>query len=205
MCIQSVLSNLFLFISKSAMASWFHSRRKLYFQLVLALLILSVLGLVFFKVYGFFVNQQIKDQQVVLTDQTKIVDTYKALTGYNKLQAVKLLETKQSDIPWSDHINKVIQMLEDLKGVQGSATDTITLSDFKVDLNKISLKGEVSNLLLLYYSNSQKGVVSLLDRFGQLDFIKDIRIQTYDKVGDAGAFQFVLEANVVNNGTGTTK
>jgi hypothetical protein len=172
---------------------------------VLALLILSVLGLLFFKVYGFFVNQQIKDQQVVLTDQTKIVDTYKALTGYNKLQAVKLLETKQSDIPWSDHINKVIQMLEDLKSVQGSSTDTITLSDFKVDLNKISLKGEVSNLLLLYYSNSQKGVVSLLDRFGQLDFIKDIRIQTYDKVGDAGAFQFVLEANVVNNGTGTTK
>jgi uncharacterized protein YlbG (UPF0298 family) len=54
--------------------------------------------------------------------------------------------------------------------------------------------------MLLYYSNPKQNVVSLLDRFSQLDFIKDIRIQTYDKVADAGEFEFVLEANVVNDG-----
>jgi len=151
-------------------------------------------------VYGFFVNQQIVDQHAVLADQTKIEDSYKLLTGYNKLQAVKLLENQQTDIAWSDHINKVIQMLEDLKAVQSTSTDTITLSDFKVSLDTISLKGKVSSLLLLYYSNPSKNIISLLDRFSQLDFIKDIRIQTYDKVADAGGFEFVLEANVVNNG-----
>lgn len=167
---------------------------------MLGILVISVLGFVFFKVYGFFINQTIKDQQAVLADQVKMTDAYKLLTGYNKLQAVKSLETQQADIPWSDHINKVIQMLEDLKSVQGGSTDTIVLSDFKVDLNKISLKGQVSNLMLLYYSNSKQNVVSLLDRFSQLDFIKDIRIQTYDKVADTGTFEFVLEANVVNDG-----
>lgn len=166
---------------------------------MLGLLVLAVLGFVFFKVYGFFINQNIKDQQVVLADQVKVEDSYKALTGYNKLQAVKSLETQQADVPRSDHINKVIQMLENLKSVQWG-TDTIVLSDFKVDLNKISLKGQVSNLMLLYYSNPKQNVVSLLDRFSQLDFIKDIRIQTYDKVADTGVFEFVLEANVVNDG-----
>lgn len=168
--------------------------------MMLALLVVAVLAFVFFKGYGFFINQQIADQRGVLDDQAKIEASYKTLTGYNKLQAVKLLENQQADIPWSDHINKVIQMLENLKSVQSSATDTIVLSDFKVDLNKISLKGQVSSLLLLYYSNPQKNIVSLLDRFGQLDFIKDIRIQTYDKVADTGVFEFVLEANVINDG-----
>jgi hypothetical protein len=168
--------------------------------MILAALILAVLGLIFFKGYGFFINQQIADQNKVLADQVKIESSYKLLTGYNKLQAVKSLESKQSDIPWSDHINKVIQMLENIKSVQSSNADSIVLSDFKVDLNKISLKGQVSNLLLLYYSNPKQNVVSLLDRFSQLDFIKDIRIQTYDKVADTGTFEFVLEANVINDG-----
>lgn len=165
---------------------------------MLAVLVIAVLGRVFFKGYGFFINQQITDQKKVLADQTKIEDSYKLLTGYNKLQAVKSLESKQSDIPWSDHINKVIQMLENIKSVQSN--NSIVLSDFKVDLNKISLKGQVSSLALLYYSNPQQKVVGLLDRFSQLDFIKDIRIQTYDKVADTGVFEFVLEANVINDG-----
>ena len=65
---------------------------------MLGLLVLAVLGFVFFKVYGFFINQNIKDQQVVLADQVKVTDAYKLLTGYNKLQAVKLLENQQADI-----------------------------------------------------------------------------------------------------------
>lgn len=149
---------------------------------MLIILVLSVLGFGFFKGYGLFLHQQIKDQQTIVDEWIQIEEGYRALTGYNKLQAVKVLETQQTEIPRSDHINKVIQMLEDLKNVQSSTTDTIILSDFKVSLNKISLKGQVSNLLLLYYSDPTKGVISLLDRFSQLDFIKDIRVQTYDKV-----------------------
>ena len=99
----------------------------------------------------------------------------------------------------------MIAMLEDLKKVDTSTTDTIVLSDFNVSMDKITLKGQVSNLLLLYYSSPLKGVTSLIDRFSSLDFVKNIRIQTYDRVGDNNFYEFVLEANVINDaGTGST-
>ncbi|MEI8090974.1 MAG: hypothetical protein WCG98_01675 [bacterium] len=110
-----------------------------------------------------------------------------------------MLETQQSNTPWSEHISQVIAMLEDIKGVQSNGNDSIVLSDFKVSLDKISLKGKVSNLKVLYTTTD--GATSLFDRFSQLDFIQDIRVQTYDRVGDAGYFSFVLEANIVDNGT----
>jgi len=38
-----------------------------------------------------------------------------------------------------------------------------------------------------------------------LDFVQNIRIQTYDRVGDNNYYEFVLEANISNNGgTGST-
>lgn len=153
----------------------------------------------------FLMNQKITDKRVVLEDQTKQLDSYKLLTGYNKLQAVKILEEKQITMPRSDYITKVIQMLEDMKQVDTSSTDSIILSDFNVSLDKITLKGQVSNLLLLYYSNANKGIVSLIDRFSSLDFVKNIRIQTYDRVSESNFYEFVLEANVINDaGTGNT-
>lgn len=150
-------------------------------------------------------NQDITDKSAVLSWQTAQLEAYKSLTGYNKLQAVKILEEKQITTPWSDHITKMIAMLEDIKQVDTSTTDTIALSDFNVSMDKITLKWQVSNLLLLYYSSPDKGIRSLIDRFSSLDFVKNIRIQTYDRVGDNNYYEFVLEANVINNaGTGST-
>jgi len=68
-------------------------------------------------------------------------------------------------MPWADRINKVIEMLNELQNLTSNQTETITLSDFKVSLDGISLKGKVSSLLLLYYSNPDKNIISLLDRF----------------------------------------
>ncbi len=188
------------------MSAWrFHSRRKVYFQGLLVIFGLSLITFGYFKVDMFLMNQKITDKRVVLEDQTKQLDSYKLLTGYNKLQAVKILEEKQITMPRSDYITKVIQMLEDMKQVDTSSTDSIILSDFNVSLDKITLKGQVSNLLLLYYSNANKGIVSLIDRFSSLDFVKNIRIQTYDRVSESNFYEFVLEANVINDaGTGNT-
>ncbi len=153
----------------------------------------------------FLMNQTITDKRQVLSWQTVQLKSYTLLTGYNKLQAVKILEEKQTTMPWSDHIAKMIAMLEDLKKVDTSTTDTIVLSDFNVSMDKITLKWQVSNLLLLYYSNPTKGITSLIDRFSNLDFIQNIRIQTYDRVGDNNYYEFVLEANIINDaGTGST-
>lgn len=181
----------------------FHSRWKIYFQVLLVIFGLSLAAFAYIKVDMFLLNQNITDKRAVLAQQTKELDGYKLLGGYNKLQAVKILESKQSSMPWSDHITKVIAMLEDLKKVDTSTTDTIVLSDFNVSLDKLTLKGQVSNLLLLYYSNPEKGIHSLIDRFSSLDFVKNIRIQTYDRVGDNNYYEFVLEANVINDATTT--
>jgi len=56
------------------------------------------------------------------------------------LQAVKILEEKQATMPWSDHITKVIAMLQDIKQISSNATDSIILSDFNVSMDKITLK-----------------------------------------------------------------
>lgn len=186
-------------------AGRFHSRWKIYFQGLLVILILALVAFGYLKVRMFLMDQNITDQRVTLEEQTKQLESYKMLTGYNKLQAVKILEEQQTTMPRSDHITKVIAMLEDLKQVDTSTTDTIVLSDFNVSMDKITLKGQVSNLLLLYYSSPSKGIKSLIDRFSNLDFVKNIRIQTYDRVGDNNYYEFVLEANVINDaGTGST-
>lgn len=184
--------------------SRFHSRWKIYFQVLLVIFGLSLLAFGYLKVDMFLKNQKITDKRVTLEDQTKQLDSYKLLTGYNKLQAVKILEEKQVTMPWSEHIAKMIAMLEDMKQIDTTTTDTIVLSDFNVSMDKITLKGQVSNLLLLYYTSPAKGIQSLIDRFSSLDFVKNIRIQTYDRVGDNNYYEFVLEANVINDaGTGT--
>lgn len=90
-------------------------------------------------------------------------------------------------------------MLNELQNLTSNQSETISLSDFKVTLEGISLRGKVSSLLLLYYSNPGKNIVSLLDRFEQLDFITDIKIKTYNK-GEDNTFGFVLEAKVINDG-----
>jgi uncharacterized protein YlbG (UPF0298 family) len=51
-------------------------------------------------------------------------------------------------------------------------------------------------LKALYYNNDS--FKALLDRFEELDFIKDIRIRSYEKVGSTN-FEFILNANVVGN------
>ena len=85
-------------------------------------------------------NQNISYKRDIISKQAAELEAYKLLTGYNKFQAVKLLEEKQANMPRSDHITKVIAMLEDLKQVDASDTDIIVLSDFNVSLEQITLK-----------------------------------------------------------------
>jgi len=183
------------------MKSGFHSKRKTYFRLLLILLLLAIGVFVFFKGSMFFTNQKITDQQIVLDKQKTELAGYETLTGYIKLSALRELEVATDTMPWAERINKVIEMLNDLQNLTSNQSETIVLSDFKVSLDTISLRGKVSSLLLLYYSSPERNIVSLLDRFEQLDFIKDIKIKTYDKNAEDNTFGFVLEAKVSDNGT----
>jgi hypothetical protein len=113
--------------------------------------------------------------------------------------AVKELEGQYDEIPRSTHINKVITMLEEIRKLDQSWDETLLLSDFNVDLEKISVQWRVSSLALLYYSNSEKGIISLIDRFKNLDFIENLYIKNYTKEKDGNFFSFILEANVIKD------
>ena len=75
------------------------------------------------------------------------------------------------------------------------------LSDFKVNLEELSLEGIVGNLKALYLAPSGGSSLSLLDEFNNLEFLKDITIRKYEKSEGTRGFKFTLSAKVQTNAT----
>lgn len=175
------------------------SHRKQYFKLSSLLFTIVLITRICIQVYIFFLNKNIQEKDTILTQQNIALEEYKSLTWFTKLMAVKELEWKYDEIPWSTHINKVITMLQEIKNLDQKNDETILLSDFNVDLQKISVKWQVSDLKLLYYSNSERWIVSLIDRFKNLDFIENLYIKNYTKDNNEIFFSFILEANVIKD------
>lgn len=118
--------------------------------------------------------------------------------GYDKLQYVQEMEANNMMMPWSDHINAIMEIFGDLLDVDKSDTFNITFSNFEISLEKIKLDWYVTNLRLLYqWANSKKG---LINRFEELDFLDNISIKTYEKDDWDLWYNFTLTANVINNG-----
>lgn len=160
---------------------------------------LTLITWISIQAYIFILNKSIQDKETIITEQNIELENYKSLTGFTKLMAVKELEWKYDEIPRSTHINKVINMLEEIRNLDQSWDETLVLSDFNVDLQKISVKWRVSNLILLYYSNPGKSIISLIDRFKNLDFIENLYIKNYTREKDWNFFSFILEANVIKD------
>lgn len=174
------------------------NKQKSRFQIVLILFLVGVWAYTFIRVDTYLTEQKIQEQEDLLDAQNKQLELSSRVEAHHKLLAVQDLERSIRTIPRSLHIPKVIAMLEGLKDVDTSESETVILSDFIVNLDSISLKGKVSSLVLLYINAPDKNIKSLIDRFAELDFIEDIRIQTYEK-SDGRDFEFILNANVVNN------
>jgi hypothetical protein len=146
----------------------------------------------------FLAKQQITKQQAILIQRNQELEQMLSNQTFTKLETTRYLSQTLRQMPWSVHIPKVIGIVDALQSLDGGENGSIQLSDFKVSLDRISLRGTVTNLLLLYYSAPERGFLSLLDRFAQLDFIKDMRVQNYNKSVD-GTFEFVLQANVIHD------
>ena len=115
--------------------------------------------------------------------------------------AVKSLETRTAGMYRYERIEKISEILEDLRNMnndeEGWETSSLILSDFYVSLEEISLRWIVSSLKELYYTSASWKIKSVLDRFESLDFIDKMVIKEYSNVGDW--FEFTLFANVINN------
>ena len=180
----------------------FRSRREYIFKFLGIIFILVIAGYIYIQSSAYIINQKVKNNQETLNKQNIDLERYKQSTWYNKLYLIRELEKSSQSMPRSEHIPKIISILEDLKWIDSTWTwenDSIVLSDFRVNLNEISLRWRVSSLKLLYYNSPSWKFKALIDRFQDLDFIEDMKIKTYDKIWEK-YFEFVLNAKIKNNG-----
>ncbi len=178
----------------------FRSRGEKIFRFLVLLLILAIIALAYLKIDIYLTQQKISEQEINLTEQEQKLSEYESVVSYDKFLLVNNLENITTDMPWFEHIPKIMAIFDDLKNVDSSSSDTIILSDFHVTLEEVSLKWTVSSLRALYYTSPTWKFKSLLDRFEELDFIEDMTIKSYEKVWEK-YFEFVLNAKVVNNDT----
>ena len=136
-------------------------------------------------------------QEKVRQEQTRLA-SFSDNPWFDKLQYVKDMEANNNMMPWSDHVNAIMSIFDELLAVDRADTFNITFSDFEITLTSIRLHGYVTNLRILYQgANSKTG---LINKFEELDFLDNISIRTYEKSSDNLGYEFVLTANVINNG-----
>lgn len=172
-----------------------------YKQLFFGVLIifLGLLGRrIYLKVSDVILEKSIVSIQNKIQKEQAHLDSFSDKPWFDKLQYVQDLEENNYMMPRSDHVNAIMAIFDELLAVDKSDTFNIEFSDFKISLDNISLHWYVTNLRLLYqWINSQNGLIS---KFEALDFLDNISIKTYEKASDNLWYEFVLTANVINNG-----
>lgn len=168
------------------------------FRYLLLLLVLLWAGFVLLKALSVVNQWKITQNKDSLTQQEQQLSAHESAISYDKFLLINDLEQKVTEMPWFEHIPKILQILQDLQNLDSGVGDIITLSDFEVSLDEITLKWSVSSLKALYYNSSSGNFKALLDRFEELDFIEDMTIRSYNRTSDR-YFEFVLNAKVVNN------
>ncbi len=180
------------------MASWSTSieNSKKYFVLTLILFVAGIIFCVFLYLsakYNEWKLVSLREDASQLQQQNA---NFFLDPKFEKFSLVKNLEANNPQMPWSEHIEKVSEIIDGVKELS-AWSDNIKLEEFQISLENLSLKGSVSNLRILYHM--PYGRLSLIERFESLDFLKDIAIQTYDKKTWDLGFSFVLTAKVENN------
>ena len=102
-------------------------------------------------------NNQVVNFSAVTASANYAYNSYYAQTGFNEFLAVKDLEKNRTHLPWSTYINKILEILDKVKSVDGDedTENTIELSDFQVNLQELSLNGIVRSLKTLYGSENK--------------------------------------------------
>ena len=166
------------------------------------LVLLVFLGLL--ARWGYLKFSEITLKKSIASAQEKVQQEQARLASFSdnpwfdKLQYVKDMEANNNMMPWSDHVNAIMSIFDELLAVDRADTFNITFSDFEITLTSIRLHGYVTNLRILYqWANWQAGLIT---KFEELDFLENISIKTYEKSSDNLGYEFVLTANVINNG-----
>lgn len=172
--------------------------KKLFLLLFIALLALLWRSS-FLWVNSIITNRLITQEQKKITQLQTNLDNFSQIPWFDKLQIITDLENNLKQIPRSRHIQQVSSIFQDILSTDQSETQNIILSNFSITLDSISVNGYVSNLRILYTSTDPAKRASLIQRFENLPFLNDIKIQNYTRSDDQMGYNFTLTAKVVNN------
>ena len=175
------------------------SKSQKLFKASLWLLALVIVVFVLVKCLTMIKVAELKVVNNKIEKKEEQIQEYESSTWYIKFLAVKSLEEKTVWMLRYERIEKISEILEDLRNMNDDEDfeSTLVLSDFYVSLEEISLNGIVTSLKELYYTSASWKIKSVLDRFEGLDFIDKMIIKEYSNVGNW--FEFTLFANVINN------
>ena len=129
--------------------------------------------------YSYYLQRQSSVLDQGISDKQNQISSLLADENFSHYLHIQDLESKTSRIPWSDYVRRILEILDTIKSVEESRGG-VQLSEFKVDLEKLSLNGEVSNLKVLYGNRFGSG--GLLDKFNGLDFLSDISVRKLEKL-----------------------
>ena len=171
---------------------------KLFFGCTLVIFLALLWRWGYLKISNMYLKYDISGVQKDIAKEEAHLASFSAKPGYDKLQYVQNMEANNLMMPWSDHINAIMEIFGELLDVDKSDTFNIAFSNFEISLENIRLDWYVTNLRLLYrWANSKKW---LIEKFEELDFLDNISIKTYEKNDWDLWYNFTLTANVINNG-----
>ena len=174
------------------------SKSQKLFKLSIWVLALAIVAFIWVKCLTLMKAAELKILNNKIQNKEEQIQEHEASEWYKKFLAVQSLEKKDLNMSWYDRIEKISEILEDLRSLDDDEEwTTLELSDFSVSLEEISLRWIVSSLKDLYYTSASGKMRAVLDRFESLDFIDKMVIKEYNNNGDW--FEFSLFANVINN------
>ncbi|MDR0282778.1 MAG: hypothetical protein LBI53_05895 [Candidatus Peribacteria bacterium] len=174
-------------------------------KMIFLLLLLVFVGVVIWYMYLFtstsITKKLITANQRAIVRQEQVIASFSDIPGFDKLQLVQEYENNNNQMPRHNYIEAIRNIFEELKDLNSEESRNIELSDFKISLEEISLRGYVTNLRILYFSPDPEERTSLIERFENLPFLHQISIKTYEKAGGGIGYEFVLIAKVFNDAT----
>lgn len=125
-----------------------------------------------------------------IEEQIKKIGSEKAFFSYTFAQDL----AENQDVKRAEQITALTNVLKKIQNDNKIGGNAIHLSDFSISPTELSLRWKVSDLILLYYSSEKNNYTNLIDRFVALDFLDNISIKQYDKIGRY--YEFTLHANI---------
>lgn len=162
----------------------------------LAILILGAIAYGLSFIANMLLDKRIETRQSQLQQVEDVITKIGSERAFFSYKFAENLASS-STTKWSDQITALVSVLRKIQANNSIGVNAIQLSDFSISPTALTLKGKVSNLILLYYSSEVNNYINLIDRFAELPFITNIAIKNYNKVGNY--YEFSLDADINPN------